>query len=569
MDIRLPLGVESFAKIREGGYYYIDKTAFIRELLGRQFEANLIARPRRFGKTLTMSMLDDFFDISRDSEADFAGLEIAKEEALCEEWRNKWPVVFLSLKSVEGLRFEDAYGRFTVLMADLCKRYMFLGESKKVMPEDRKLFGELTAQKADAQNLMGCLLLLTRMMSAHYGKQAILLIDEYDVPLAKASENGYYREMLDMVRSLLGNALKTNPYLKFAVVTGCLRIAKESIFTGINNLVIDDISGGGFAEYIGFTPTEVRRLLEDAGLPEQMGKVRDWYDGYRFGRTEIYCPWSVLNYLSSLQSDPEAKPRNYWANTSHNSVIYQFIKREDLNVKRKLETLLDGGVVVTPIEENLTYDYIRSSEVNFWSLLYMTGYLTGADPGSLEVEPPEGSAALRIPNEEIRSIFRKSVVEWYNDLVRGMDRRELFEALWKGEAEKAQELVSDLLFRTISYHDYRESYYHAFLVGLFAGAGYAVESNLEYGRGRPDVVVLDDLHRRALVIEAKHARTEGEIPAKCREAAEQFARERYLEGIEKGYRTRIGYGMVFHEKDCVIVKIADRSGPGNIGFRAD
>lgn len=555
MNLSLPLGIDDFAKIREDGFYYIDKTAFIIELLSTRFEANLITRPRRFGKSLTMSMVEDFFDISRDSKAHFDGLEISKETKLCEEWMNKWPVVFLTLKDVEGLNFDDAMGMLRVLVSDLCKKYEFIGESSRVNAADRELFRNFEYQKADKENLKSCLVILTRMMSAHYGKPTILIIDEYDVPLAKASENGYYAEMLDIIRSLLGRALKTNKFLKFAVVTGCLRISKESIFTGVNNFVTDAIAGDSFNEYIGFTPRETAKLLEDADLSDHAEEIRQWYDGYRFGNVEVYCPWAVLNHVNALQNDSDAEPDNYWANTSHNGIIYHFINRKLKNVKEQFDTLMNGGVIITQIEKNLTYDYLTSSVKNFWSLLYLTGYLTSEDPAVLDEPIPKGSAALRIPNEEVKTIFKDSIIDWFNDYVENVDRRDMCDALWNGDTEKAQTLISKLLFQTISFYDYEERYYHAFLAGLFAGDEYAVDSNMEYGTGRPDVVIRDDENQRAIVIEIKYAKIKSEIPAKRKEALKQFNDRNYLKGISDGYITKIGYGITFHEKSCLIDKI--------------
>lgn len=556
MSIKVPLGIESFEKMREGDFYYIDKTPFIKVLLDRQFEASLITRPCRFGKTLTMSMLEDFFDISRDSKSHFEGLAISEDTAICEEWMNQWPVVFLTLKGVEGLNFEDAYGRLEVLIANVCKKYAFLGESSNVDSDDKVIFGKLKAQEADKQNLTNSLALFTRMMSAHYGKPAILLIDEYDVPLSKASEQGYYQEMTDMIRSLLGDVIKTNPYLKLAVVTGCLRISKESIFTGVNNFVTDAITGDSFNEYIGFTAEEVQQMLGDANLAEHAEEIRKWYDGYRFGKAEVYCPWAVLSYINDLQADSDAEPDNYWANTSHNGIIYQFIDRKLQNIKEQFDILMDGGVVVTPIEKKLTYDYLKSSEKNFWSLLYLTGYLTGADPASLTEQVPRGSIALRIPNEEVKSIFKEAIIDWFNDYVIKVDRRDMCQALWNGDIETAQRLLSRLLFKTISFYDYEERYYHAFLVGVFSGDAYAVESNFEYGEGRPDVVVKDDDAQSIIVIEIKYAKTEKDIFVKQKEAAEQFEDRRYLEGISDDYITKIGYSIVFYKKRCVIDRVA-------------
>lgn len=556
MAINFPLGVDSFRKLRQENCYYVDKTGSIRELVSQKFEVNLITRPRRFGKSLLMSMLEDFFDISRDSTADFEGLKVLSQPDLCAEWMNQWPVVSLTLKSVEGLDFDSAYGMLKVLIAGLFKKYAFLETSTHVDADDRTIFKELKAQKSNMENLKDSLHILTRMLNACYGKPVILLIDEYDVPLAKASEAGYYDRMLDMIRSMFNNALKSNEFLKFAVVTGCLKIAKESIFTGTNNFVSDTITGDRFDEYIGFTESDVDKILEDSGFMDHREEIRLWYDGYRFGDVNVYCPWDVLNHVAALQVNPSKQPQNYWGATSHNGIIYRFISREDLDVNNKLEVLVSGGVLKEKITEELTYDTLKSSETNLWSLLYLTGYLTQTqwpEDGSV---PGPGEVALRIPNEEVKSIFKTAIVEWFNESVKTVDRSRLFSAIWAGDTKTASEQISDLLFTTISYHDYQENFYHAFVAGLFSGAGYIVDSNYERGTGRPDVIVLDKRTRRALVIEAKHAASEEKLSAQCDAAVRQIHQRKYIQGIDKGYRSVIGYGIAFFEKECM-VKMAD------------
>jgi len=551
MDIKIPLGIEDFAKLREDGFYYVDKTFFIEELLSQQFEVNLVTRPRRFGKTLTMSMFENFFDIARDSKALFDGLKISKDTELCQEWMNQWPVVFISLKSIEGYNFEMAYGQLKVLVSDVCKKYAFLLDSDKVNIADRQLFEELMFQTSDAANLNSCLLLFTRMMNAHYGKQAILLIDEYDVPLAKAHENGYYTEMLGVIRAMLGAALKTNSYLKFAVVTGCLKISKESIFTGINNLVVNTVMVKRFDEGIGFTQLEVSALLAAAGLENHAEEIRKWYDGYRFGSVDVYCPWDVLSHVSTLMTDPTAAPKSYWEGTSSNSVIYKLFENETFDVNSKFEALLAGESIHEVVTENLTYDSLEASEESLWSLLLMTGYLTQTK-SDVRGNPSDG-IYLKIPNEEVKDIFRKSVVEWFNRSIVTIDRSKIFDSLWSGDTGTAVSAMSDLLFTTISYYDYKEDFYHAFVAGIFAGAGYYVESNKEHGNGRPDVVVKDKRNRRVMLFEVKHVKANETLEHACKAAIEQMQWRRYSEAFTKeGYRTVIGYGIAFKEKDCLI-----------------
>lgn len=563
MGVSLPLGIESFKELRENNYYYVDKTKLICSLLDDAVKVTLITRPRRFGKTLTMSMLEDFFDISRDSKAHFEGLNIWEDMVLCEKWMNGWPVVFLSFKSVEGLTFDTAFGRLKVLIANLCKKYAFLEHSEKVHIADRKLFVDLEFQRAERENLADCLLLLTRMMSMHYGKPCILLIDEYDVPLAKANDAGYYNEMLDMIRAMLGAALKTNEYLKFAVITGCLKISKESIFTGLNNVVVNTITMERFDELIGFTETDVQKLLADTGFTDHEEEVRVWYDGYRFGNADVYCPWDVLNHVAALQVNPTTQPANYWASTSHNDVIYKLFENKTFDVNGKFETLMSGGYILETITEDLTYDSLEASEENLWSLLLMTGYLTQAKETELEKEDSvlgsrenqykikEKVVALRIPNEEIKVIFKKAIIDWFKKDVQTIDRTGIFHALWEGDTQSAENDISDLLFNSISYHDYKESYYHAFVAGVFVGAGYIVESNYEYGDERPDVVIKEKRRRRVMLFEVKHADKKETLEHACEKAVEQIKKKRYAEAFD-GYRTIISYGIAFKGKDCMI-----------------
>ena len=564
MGIAFPVGIESFSEIREGNFYYVDKTEFINELLSNQFKVNLITRPRRFGKTLTMSMLEDFFDISRDSKKYFSGLMITENAALCDEWMNRYPVISLSLKSVEGLNFEEAIGMLHILIADLCKSNAFLEHSEKVNAADRELFIKLEYQNASLANLKSALKLLTRMLSAHYGKQTILLIDEYDVPLAKANEEGYYKEMLDVIRSMLGAALKTNEFLKFAVITGCLRISKESIFTGINNVVANTITTERFDECIGFTEADVQKILTDASFTDHAEEAKIWYDGYRFGTVDVYCPWDVLNYVAALQVNADTPPENYWAATSHNGAIYKLFENEQFNVNEKFEALMSGESIREIITEDLTYDTLEASEENLWSLLYMTGYLTQAKEdkikdlpkraismGGGQYEIHEKIVDLRIPNEEVKSIFKTAIIDWFKKTVQTVDRTEIFHALWDRNVQKAAADISNLLFSSISYHDYQESYYHAFVAGLFAGAGYIVQSNYEYGDGRPDVVIKEKRKRRVMLFEVKHAGKEQTLEQACDNAVEQIEKKRYAEVFD-GYQTIISYGIAFKGKNCMI-----------------
>ncbi len=553
-QVNLPLGMDRFEKLCTSGGYYVDKTGFIKELLNETFEVLLITRPRRFGKTLTMSMLAEFLDIQKDSRSLFEGLEIAGETALCEKWRNQWPVLFLTLKDVNGASFEEAYDLLQFTISSLCGGHCYLLESEKVTESDKKIFARLLEQEGSLTDVKTALVVLTRMMMAHYGKQTILIIDEYDVPLAKASDNGYYERMLNVMRSFLGMAWEMNSALKFAVVTGCLRIVKEGIFTGANNFATHSISGKRYNRYFGFTQQEVSQLLSKTGFFDQLPRMKQWYDGYRFGGTEVYCPWDVINYVSELMADASAVPGNYWRDTSHNNIIRKFIDLPDLAVNDKFETLLAGGVIHEPVVEDLTYDIAHGTESNLWSILYLTGYLTQAMPDEDPECVEDGMMALRIPNQEVKTIFAETVAKWFRDSIVSRDRSGFFLKWWNGEASLLTREVSDILFETISYFDYKEDYYHAFVAGLFAGAGYEVSSNREQGLGRADIVVKDRRNRRAILIEAKRSKSEAAMDQDCQEAVTQIEDRQYAEGLRaKGYETIYCYGAAFFEKKCRIV----------------
>ncbi len=560
-DVNVPVGVADFRKVREGNYYYIDKTGLIEEILRTPgTEVTLITRPRRFGKSLGMSMLAHFFDIREDSRELFAGLKISENKELCEQWMNQYPVVLVSLKSVDGLSFESAYAQVSYVMAELYKKYLDFMDSEKINSFDKELFSEIAAGKASPEAIKNSLYKLTQLLSIYYGKSVILLIDEYDVPVAKANANGYYEQMLDMIRGILSTALKDNTFLNFSVVTGCLRITKESIFTGLNNFTTDTISDRRYEEYFGFTHDEVKALLRDTELEERFELIQKWYDGYHFGDMDIYCPWDLLNYVNKAMTQGTVKPESFWENTSGNIIIRQFLERTEYDVTEKFEILLDGGYIKEEISETLTYEFIHSSEKNIWSLLYMTGYLTKVKPENLlpEERLEVQKNFLQIPNAEVMEIFRKSVVEWFYDKSINSDRRELFEILWNGDATKLTDLLSDLLFDTISYHDYAESFYHAFITGLVSSAGYIVESNYENGFGRSDIVIKDRRNRRAVVIETKIASSEDKLEAECQNAIKQIEENQYARKIERsGFRKVIRYGIAFYKKECM-VKTVDK-----------
>ena len=552
--LNIPVGISDFAKIRDRKYYYVDKTKLISDLLEEETaEVTLITRPRRFGKTMAMSMLSHFFDIRKDSKAMFQGLKIAEDTELCDEWMNQWPVLFLTFKDVNGLTFASAKEMLLNRIAEIYNDHSYLLEGPQVRENDRKVFeqlaDEVSGNPTDAM-LKTSIALLMKLMWGYYGKPVILLLDEYDVPIAKASANGYYAEMLEIIRGMLSTALKDNDAMRFAVITGCLRIAKESIFTGTNNFVSDTISSAHLNEYFGFTQEEVDQILIDADQTDHAEDVKAWYDGYHFGELDVYCPWDVMNYLRDLRKNPKTKPASYWRNTSDNAIIRSFIDYAGENIHEKMETLLAGGYIIQKIREDLTYDYLHSSEENLWSILYSTGYLTQVRGEEL---PPD-TAALMIPNAEIRQIFETTVQEWFDDSARKENRTALFDAVWSGDIETLTEEMNELLRKTISYHDYKEDFYHAFLTGIFTGAGYSVDSNRERGEGRSDVVVRNSSKGRVALFEAKYAKTLDGLEASCEAALRQIEDRQYAKDFADDYDDILCYGIAFYKKRCLVQK---------------
>ena len=555
-DLKIPVGISDFAKIQNYGYYYVDKTGLIEDLLEKETaEVTLITRPRRFGKTMGMSMLANFFDIRRDSQAMFEGLEISKNTALCSEWMNQWPVLFLTFKDVDGLTFASAKEMLLNRIAAIYNDHSYLLEGTRVQENDRKVFerlaDEVSGNPTDAM-LKTSIVLLMRLMRNHYGKPVILLIDEYDVPIAKASAKGYYPEMLEVIKGLMSTALKDNDALRFAVITGCLRIAKESIFTGTNNFVSDTISSSHLNEYFGFTQEDVDQILKDADCQEHAADIKNWYDGYHFGDLDVYCPWDVMNYLRDLQRNPKAKPASYWKNTSDNSIIRSFIDYRGTKISQKLETLLSGGYILQKVEEDLTYDYLHSSEKNLWSILYLTGYLTQVREDDLPAPLPEDTSALIIPNAEVREIFETTIQKWFDESAQTWNLTTLFDAMWSGDAETLTAEINKLLYKTISYHDYKEDFYHAFLTGILAGSGCAVESNREHGEGRSDIVMYHPDRPQVVLFEAKYAKTLNGLEASCAAALQQIEDRQYAKEFEDDYDSVLCYGIAFYKKRCLV-----------------
>lgn len=554
-NLKIPVGISDFEKIRKNQYYFVDKSGLIEELLNTESnEVTLITRPRRFGKTLGMSMLASFFDIRRDSSELFQGLKISQKEELCQKWMNQYPVLFLTFKDVDGLDFQSAKEMLRIQIADRCNEYLYLISSEKVNENDKAIFRQLAdVVKGDVSDAMlkTGIALIMRMLKDYYEKPVILLLDEYDVPLAKASVHGYYAEMLEVMRAMISTALKDNPSLRFAVVTGCLRISRESIFTGTNNFVSDTIFDTRLNEYFGFLQDEVEQLLTAIGAKDKAGIVKEWYDGYHFGSYDVYCPWDVLNYGNRLQTTGSDVPVSFWKNTSDNAIIRSFVEIQSDIITDKLETLMSGGFIRQKIVEDLTYDYLHSSEENLWSVLYLTGYLT---IDRKESRVLDGEYALIIPNAEIQEIFETTIQKWFQDYVASCDRRKLFAAVWNGDTEQMSVEMNRLLRQTISYYDYREDFYHAFLAGIFAGAGYMVESNKEYGEGRSDVVVKDLRDGRAAVFEVKYAKRLTDLEQECEKAVMQINDRMYAKTLEDRYDQVSCFGIAFYKKRCLIQK---------------
>ena len=548
MAFTVSVGEADFAALRNENAYYVDKTEIMYELVhDTNNKVTLFTRPRRFGKTLMMSMMENFFNIRKDSKSLFENLAIAKHKTFCKEWMNQYPVLFISFKDAESETYEVAYAKLMNVIADVCKGISDIAKKDMADKDDLDVFARLKAQKGNESDVQNSLKTMMRMLYNVYGKQVILLIDEYDVPLAKASEkdtakNHYYSRMLDVIKGIMSTALKDNEFLKFAVVTGCLRIAKESIFTGTNNFASYSVLDEDFSQYFGFSKNEITAILKAADRSETADTIKEWYDGYVFGNSYVYCPWDVINYLSALKKRRDAKPKNYWKNTSHNGILLTFVKRTDFDVSDKFEALLNGETIVQTISDELTYDTLHSTEDNLWSVLLMTGYITKADAGE------EGeTVSLKIPNREISSIFEDTVVRFFTETVSNDTVKELINTLWEKDEVRATEIISGLLWDTISYNDYHEDYYHAFLAGVFVGRGYSVDSNKEKGLGRPDILLKDKKNRRAIIIEAKKSDKESDMDKDCKEAIKQIVKEKYAEGL-KGYEEIICYGAAFFQK---------------------
>ena len=545
---KLPIGIENFKEMRKQEFYYVDKTGLIVDLLADWGKVNLFTRPRRFGKTLNMSMLANFFEIGADASL-FDGLRVSEEKELCENYLGKFPVVFVSLKGVDGLTFDDAYARLRILIRNEALRLEVLRESGKLSMEEKNAYLRLVSENPEKTDITESLKLLCQLLEKHYGQKLILLIDEYDVPLDKAFLHGYYPQMIDLIRSMFGAALKTNDSLFFAVLTGCLRVSKESIFTGLNNLKTLSISNVKFNEYFGFTDEEVGRMLADYGLEAHQAEAREWYDGYRFGNQDVYCPWDIINYVNELRSDPEAEPKAYWINTSGNDMVRRLIaKASDGTTQMEIERLIAGDTITKMINEQLTHSEIDENLENIWSLLYMTGYLTVAR------KPSGGRYELRIPNREVREIFKRQVLSWFTERARAATEKlaGLYEAFEKGDAEAIEKLLNRQLITTVSFYDAYESFYHGFLLALLSTCvDWCVSSNAETGRGRSDITVERRDRELGFVIEIKEVRTRAKLDEACAAAMKQAEDRDYAAVMLRyGVETVFTYGIAFCDKRC-------------------
>lgn len=562
MNKKLPIGIDGFEKIRKNNFYYVDKTMLIAELLQNWGEVNLFTRPRRFGKTLNMSMLKCFFEVGCDKTL-FDGLNISQEKELCEQYMGQFPVISISLKSIDGLNYRQAYGALCSVIGMEAMRFYFLTESEKLSVEEKAMYTQLIKVGNEQGGMFAMtdtimltsLKVLSQLLSRHYGRKVILLIDEYDVPLDKAFQRGYYEEMVSLIRNLFGNALKTNDALQFAVLTGCLRISKESIFTGLNNLNVMTVSDPYFCDSFGFTDDEVRELLRFYGLEEFYNTMRDWYDGYQFGTASIYCPWDVIKYVQILLRDREAEPENYWANTSGNDLVRRFIEKANKNTKAEIEQLVNGGTIIKNIKKELTYREIDDSIENVWSVLFATGYLTQRGRSSGK------QLRLTIPNKEIRELFIDLVKDWFKETSRAdLSKIEKFcKAFPDGDAVLIEEMLRDYLWDSISVRDtavrrnQKENFYHGMLLGLLQSQGnWLIQSNAELGEGYSDISICTS-NRTGIVIELKYA-DDGNLEKGCREALKQIEERKYAIGLQrKGMKNIIKYGIAFCEKECMVV----------------
>lgn len=551
--LKLPVGIENFEEIRKSGFYYIDKTRLIEQLLQNWGKVNLFTRPRRFGKTLNMSMLKSFFEIGTDSSL-FEGLYISNNTELCNEYMGKYPVIFLSLKGVDGLTFSKSKEMLSEIIKEEADRHYYLKNSEKLTQEDRISFQSILT--GTDENIENSLKTLSRFLYKHYDRKTIIIIDEYDVPLDKAFQNGYYKEMVALIKGIFGQALKTNDFLQFAILTGCLRISKESIFTGLNNFEVLSILNVQYDECFGFTDAEVRKILKDYGLSAHYADMKEWYDGYRFGNTDIYCPWDVIRYSKSLCMDEEAKPEDFWSNSSGNAIVRRFIDKADASTKNEIERLIAGEYIEKEISQELTYEELDDKIENLWSVLFTTGYLTQ------QGRTDDDRYRLAIPNKEIRNLFIKKVREWFRDASKndGKVLEEFCNAFIQKNSQKIEQLFGDYLWNTISIRDTavakekKENFYHGILLGLLGyKSNWIIKSNAESGTGYSDILIEAPDNRTGIVIELKYAEN-GNMDKACLDAIKQIEEKDYVGRLKQdGMRNFISYGIACYKKDCKVM----------------
>lgn len=552
--LKLPVGIDDFKKIREAGFYYVDKTKLIEQLLQSWGEVTLFTRPRRFGKTLNMSMLKSFFEIGAEKSL-FQGLYISEKEKLCAEYMGKYPVIFLSLKGVEGLHFADAQKMLMTIINNEVRRHYYLKTSDKLTVEDRKQFEKMLLN--EDVNLVDSLRLLSQLLYLHYDQKVVILIDEYDVPLDKAFKNGYYQEMISLIRGLFGQALKTNEFLQFAVLTGCLRVSKESIFTGLNNFEINSIVDIEHEEGFGFTDAEVMQMLKYYHCTNRYSDIKEWYDGYHFGNADIYCPWDVINFVKKLLTDSNAKPSAFWINSSGNDLVKLFVDKADQSTKDEIERLVAGESVTKRIRLDLTYDEIENSIDNVWSVLFTTGYLTNIG------NPESGVYELVIPNREVHEVFVLQIQEWFQrSVAKEESMPEFSKAILEADAEGLQKQLNVIMSRMISVLDtkareeQKENFYHGLLLGLLRGSNpdWLIKSNRESGDGYSDILIEPENPDAGIIIEVKHAASISGLDKACENAMAQIKNRRYDEALRENGRCEIlAYGIAFHKKRCRVV----------------
>ena len=552
--LKLPVGIDDFKKIREAGFYYVDKTKLIEQLLQSWGEVTLFTRPRRFGKTLNMSMLKSFFEIGAEKSL-FQGLYISEKEKLCAEYMGKYPVIFLSLKGVEGLHFADAQKMLMTIINNEVRRHYYLKTSDKLTVEDRKQFEKMLLN--EDVNLVDSLRLLSQLLYLHYDQKVVILIDEYDVPLDKAFKNGYYQEMVSLIRGLFGQALKTNEFLQFAVLTGCLRVSKESIFTGLNNFEINSIVDIEHEEGFGFTDAEVMQMLKYYHCTNRYSDIKEWYDGYHFGNADIYCPWDVINFVKKLLTDSNAKPSAFWINSSGNDLVKLFVDKADQSTKDEIERLVAGESVTKRIRLDLTYDEIENSIDNVWSVLFTTGYLTNIG------NPESGVYELVIPNREVHEVFVLQIQEWFQrSVAKEESMPEFSKAILEADAEGLQKQLNVIMSRMISLLDteareeQKENFYHGLLLGLLRGSNpdWLIKSNRESGDGYSDILIEPENPDAGIIIEVKHAASISGLDKACENAMAQIKNRRYDEALRENGRCEIlAYGIAFHKKRCRVV----------------